>query len=129
MKLHIKDGLPFTEIILMHNGKEVLIENVLIDTGSASTIISTDVAILLDLGPNPDDELIRVRGVGGAEYVYEKCIDGIALGSVTVNNFRIDVGAMDYGFDINAIVGMDFLLKAKAIINIDRMIIYSSHSA
>ena len=129
MKFYIKDGLPFTEINLSHEGKEVFIDNVLIDTGSASTIISTEVAISLDLGPSPDDELIRIRGVGGSEYVYEKCINKITLGAIVIEDLKIDVGAMDYGFDIKVILGMDFLIKAKAIIDIERRMIYSLHSA
>nr|WP_279233113.1 retropepsin-like aspartic protease [Marinisporobacter balticus] len=110
----------------MHNNKKVTLKNVLIDTGSASTIISSDVAIDLDLGPSPEDELFRIRGVGGSEYVYEKHIDKIQLETVIVSNLKLDVGAMDYGFDIDAILGMDFLKKAKVVIDIDKMMLYSS---
>lgn len=43
-----------------------------------------------------------------------------------VSNLKLDVGAMDYGFDIDAILGMDFLKKAKVVIDIDKMMLYSS---
>ena len=129
MKLSLKDGLPFVEINLLHKGKEVRINNVLVDTGSASTIISTEVAIALKLEPSPNDELFRIKGVGGSEYVYEKSIDEVILGTATVHDLRVDVGAMSYGFDINGIIGMDFLLRAKAIIDIGKMEIYPSQES
>lgn len=93
----------------------------LIDTGSATTIISTEAAIGLGLGPQPDDELNLVRGVGGVESVYEKYIESIVLDTVTLRNFKIDVGAMQYKFDIEAIIGMDILNKAKAVVNFFEM--------
>lgn len=40
-----------------------------------------------------------------------------------VNNFKAEIGAMDYGFDINGIIGIDFLTKINAIINLDKMTI------
>jgi hypothetical protein len=35
--------------------------------------------------------------VGGVESVFEKHVERIILGTVVLNNFKIDVGAMDYG--------------------------------
>ena len=32
--------------------------------------------------------------------------------------FMVDVGAMDYGFEIDGIVGMDFLLAVGAIVDL-----------
>lgn len=101
MNIKLKDGLSFVEIELVHNGRNITIDNALIDTGSVSTIIATDIALELNLGPSPQDELIRVRGVGGSEYVYEKNIEGIKLGSTKVLDLTVDVGAMNYGFVIN----------------------------
>jgi hypothetical protein len=39
------------------------------------------------------------------------------------DDFEIEVGAMDYGFDftIEGIVGMDFLVRARATIDLDRL--------
>ncbi len=36
-------------------------------------------------------------------------------------HFKIEIGGMDYGFEINGILGMDFLIRAKAIINLPEM--------
>ncbi len=35
-----------------------------------------------------------------------------------VNDFEIEVGGMNYGFDIDGIPGMDYLTRAGAIINL-----------
>lgn len=117
MKLDFNYGLPFIEIALTNGDKNIKLSKVLIDTGSASTIISTEIAIDLGLGPRPDDELNLVRGVGGVEAVYEKQVEKIHFDAVILSNFKIDIGAMQYGFEIDAIIGMDVLEQAKVIIN------------
>ena len=121
MRLYYEYGLPFTEIELFNGEKRIKLSNVLIDTGSATTILSTEAAIGLGLGPQPDDKINLIRGVGGVEAVYEKNVESIILDTATLKNFKIDVGAMQYGFEINAIVGMDVLKQAKAIVNFYEM--------
>lgn len=118
MKLFFEYGLPFAEIELFNGANNIKLSKALIDTGSATTIISTETAISLGLGPQPDDELNLVRGVGGVETVYEKNVESIVLDTAILKDFKVDVGAMQYGFEIDAIVGMDILEQAKAIINI-----------
>ena len=44
------------------------LDNVLIDTGSAGTVIPVDIAIDRGLGPEWKDELIRIQGIGGTEF-------------------------------------------------------------
>lgn len=38
-----------------------------------------------------------------------------------LDNFKIEVGVMDYGFEINGILGMDFMKVVGAVINLDKM--------
>lgn len=123
MRLYYDYGLPFAEIELFNGDKSIKLSKVLIDTGSATTIISTETAIYLGLGLQPDDELNLVRGVGGVETVYEKYVENIAVDTAILKNFKIDVGAMQYGFEIDAIVGIDILKQAKAIVNLGEMIL------
>jgi hypothetical protein len=129
MKLYFDYGLPFAEIEFINGDRNAKLSKVLIDTGSATTIISTETAISLGLGPEPDDELNLVRGVGGVESVYEKYVDTIVLDSALLNNMRIDIGAMQYGFEFDAIVGMDILEKARALIDFREMILISQVQA
>ena len=121
MKINIEHGIPFIEAIFKHTNKEIAVSNVLIDTGAASSIISVDIALEIGLGPSPTDIIHRVRGVGGYEYVYEKVIESITAPNIDISNFVVEVGDMDYGFNINAILGTDFLRRAKAKIDMENL--------
>ena len=121
MKMNLEYGIPFIEIKIINNDKEVTVKNVLIDTGAASSILSSDIALAMGLAPSPTDVINRVRGVGGYEYVYEKSIDKIRIEDIELNNFKIEVGDMDYGFNINAILGTDFLIASRAVIDMESL--------
>ncbi len=123
MKLYFRYGLPFAEVELINADNSIELFKVLIDTGSATTIISTETAINLGLGPNADDEISIVRGVGGIEAVYEKNVEVIKLDTAILKNIKVDVGAMQYGFEIDAIIGMDVLGQAKAVLDLGEMIL------
>jgi hypothetical protein len=60
----------------------------------------------------------QIRGVGGVEVVFRRKIDQIKIGEIVIAGFTIEVGAMDYGFNIQGIIGTDFLLKAGAVIDL-----------
>ena len=121
MRLSLQDNLPFTSVIIAYRGKRLEIQNVLIDTGSATTILSADIVQSIQIIPEPDDTLYTIRGVGGSEVVFSRKVDRIEIGERRLKNFEIEIGAMDYGFEINGILGMDFLTKAKAIINLHEL--------
>lgn len=123
MNLKLKYGLPFTDVVLTHKGRQISFDNFLIDTGSASTIIAAEIALDLDLGPAPLDVIRKIRGIGGTEYVYEKHIDRIQLGTKKITQFNIQIGDMDYGFDIKGIIGMDYLIKSKTVIDLENMLL------
>lgn len=126
MKLRLAYGLPFISVCLTQNNRTLTLENVLLDTGSAGTIIPADIAINLGLGPDVEDEISRIRGVGGTEFVYSKRIQKIKVGTLVATDFIVEVGAMDYGFNINGILGMDFLLNVKAVLDLRTMEIRGS---
>lgn len=92
------------------------------DTGSASTIIA-EIAVELGLGQEPLDVIRKIRGVGGTEYVYEKHLSKIQLGTKKLTQFKIQIGDMDYGFEIDGILGMDYLMKSKVVIDLENMIL------
>lgn len=68
-----------------------------------------------------NDMIYRISGVGGSEFVYSKEIDSIRIGEREIVNFSLEIGAMNYGFDLNGIIGLDSLQRIKAIINIDKL--------
>ncbi len=107
---------------LLYRGRHLDLDNVLLDTGSASTIFSADRLLEVDLRCDRTDILNRIRGVGGTEFVFSKTIDRLSLGDLTIADFEIEVGAMDYGFrfELDGIVGMDFLQQVGAVIDLRR---------
>ena len=121
MKFELKYGIPFVNAVFKHGDKESVLENVVIDTGSGGTLLPTEIAFELGLEAELEDSLQRIRGVGGTEFVYEKIIDSIQLGNVTVKNFKIQIGAMNYGFGIKAILGMNFLKAGELIIDCGKL--------
>jgi len=53
----IKNGLPFVKITLANKERALELDNVLLDTGSASTVIPAEVAAQLGLDTLPDDKI------------------------------------------------------------------------
>lgn len=118
MRLTLKDDLPFVQVTVSYRGAELKISDVLVDTGSATTILAADQVTRIGIVPEPSDILYTVRGVGGIETVFTRQIGQLSIGHREVTDFEIEVGGMDYGFEIQGILGMDFLLRAGAIINL-----------
>ena len=66
----------------------------------------------------PGDQLRRLRGVGGHEHVFVRRVGRLASGDHGLHDFDVEIGEMDYGFEIGGILGMDFLREAGAIIDL-----------
>ena len=118
MRLTLKDDLPFTRLTVAYRGSVITIDNVLIDTGSASTVLAARAVAQMGILPEMTDVVYTVRGIGGTEAVFTRRIEHVTIEAQTVDDFEIEVGSMNYGFDIDGILGMDFLTRAGAIINL-----------
>ncbi len=81
-------------------------KNELLDTGSGGSVFKMDVVKDIGITIEDDDVIESISGVGGTEFVYKKDIESISLGMLKLDNFKIEVGVMDYGFEINGILGM-----------------------
>lgn len=123
MRLQLKYNLPFVSILIEHHTKYLQIPSVLIDTGSASTLLSADLLLSIGIQPEPFDRIHTIRGVGGTEVVFRKTLQLITLDTFKINDFNVEVGSMDYGFEINGILGMDFLLAAGIKIDLQNLLI------
>lgn len=121
MKINLRGGLPFVNLLIEYRGQRLSLENVLLDTGSAGTVFAIDKLLAIGLQYEPDDTIRRIRGVGGAGFVFTKRIDILALGELKTLDFEIEVGAMDYGFEIDGIIGMGFLTRTRAKIDLCTM--------
>ncbi len=123
MQISLKDDLPFVAVTINYQGQSLTLPAVLVDTGSARTILAADLVAEIQITPAPDDTLYTIRGVGGTEVVFSRHINFIEVGDCRLSNFEIEVGGMDYGFEIQGILGMDFLRQAGAILDLSRMTI------
>lgn len=126
MNIRIREGLPYITVSLTYRGKQIILNNVFLDTGSTGTIFSADKVLTVGLRLEPNDTVLRIQGVGGTEFVFTKQVDGLSLGELTVSDFEIEVGAMEYGLEIEGIVGMDFLLQVGAGIDLAQLEIYQA---
>ena len=129
MKITIKGELPYITAQLIYRGRRILFGNVLVDTGSGGSVFQADRLLDEGLDIEPTDRIREIRGVGGSEFVVSKRIDQLRLGDFYVEDFEIEIGAMNYGFEIEGIVGMDFLLQVGAIVDLDRLVVRSSRQA
>ena len=58
----------------------------------------------------------------GKSLCFLKVIDSLKIGNLEVNDFTIEIGAMDYGLELDGIVGLDFLKEVGAIIDLHCML-------
>ena len=117
MNISVHHGLPFVEVTIQFRGQNLLLEKVLLDTGSAGTIFNADLVENIGVVPEENDVVDAIRGVGGVEYVYRKRFDAVQMGSICVNNFQVEIGNMDYGMEIDGIIGFDFISSVKLVID------------
>jgi predicted aspartyl protease len=119
--LRIENDLLLTDIEIKFKGKTLHLQRVLVDTGSGSTVISTDLAETIGIVAEEEDMIYRIIGVGGSEFVYSKTVDLVKMGEMQIADFAMEIGAMNYGFDLDGMIGLDLLRQLKAIINIDEL--------
>jgi len=81
---------------LKFRGATKALDQVLLDTGSAGTIFSANQVADIGILPEPQDHLRR------------------------------KIGALSYGFPLHGILGLDFLWKARAIVDLDRFEVRAS---
>jgi hypothetical protein len=121
MKIRLQGGLPYVAATLIHQGRTLDLDWVVLDTGSGSSVFSSDELLKIGVATEPDDLLHRIIGVGGREFVVAKRIDVLMLGDMGLRGFEIQIGAMRYGFPIQGILGLDFLLNVGAVIDLEKL--------
>ncbi|HEW97598.1 MAG: hypothetical protein DRR16_31815 [Candidatus Parabeggiatoa sp. nov. 3] len=86
---YITDNLLFTQITIAYQGATLDIDNILVDTGSATTIIAADIVSSIQILPVPQDNLCTIRGVGGTEFVFARNIDYLQVDERRLHDFEI----------------------------------------
>ncbi|WP_217594120.1 retropepsin-like aspartic protease [Cohnella sp. GbtcB17] len=121
MKITERYGLPFVSMTVMFRERPLTLTRVLLDTGSAGTLLNADAVQQIGMVPEENDLVDMIRGVGGVEYVYTKSIDAVRVGESTIKDFQVEIGSMDYGLELDGILGFDFLKQAGAVLNVRKM--------
>ena len=122
MDIQLCNGLLFTSIKLIYKGASKVIENVVIDTGAAETIISPDIVEEIGIIAEPKDTVSSFYGVGGSFHnFFSKKVDEIEIENVVIKEVKLDFGVIDPNGDINGLLGLDFLVSTGAIIDLQRL--------
>ncbi|MGM7724098.1 aspartyl protease family protein [Metabacillus sp. Hm71] len=122
MKFAVDDQLPLVSVHIEYNGMKKTFSNVLLDTGCASTIFDTDlceeIGLMLDL---ENAITLKMYGIGGTEICIEQKVSCMNIDEFQLNNFSIQLGDVRemHGFD--GIIGSDFFLANKLIIDFENM--------
>jgi hypothetical protein len=126
VELRLMYGLPIVDIDVTFAGRILHLNNILLDTGSAGTILDADVVTEIGVKPEGTDQTAVIHGIGGSEIVFTKWFDSVTLGNISINHCKVEIGVMDYGIDIKGILGFDFIREAKLIIDTIRMEVYTA---
>ncbi|TDF97053.1 aspartyl protease family protein [Paenibacillus piri] len=124
MNLNVKFGLPFVSVTIQFRGQQLMLEKVLLDTGSAGTIFKADVVGTIGVVPESEDVVDSIQGVGGIESVYTKNFDAIHFEGVCIDNFQVEIESN--GLDMDGIIGFDFIRTSCLIIDTVSMRAYST---
>jgi len=115
MKIDFVNYLLQTSITIHYRGKLKVIDRMVIDTGAAHSLLSSDMVNDIGIFFEPGDQLVTMIGVGGEEYSFRKELEGVELGSVKLDNVKIDFGTLDNEFEINGLIGLDILKKENSL--------------
>jgi predicted aspartyl protease len=127
MKFEMDEHLPLVSVKIEYNGKKKIFSKVLLDTGCSSTILDTDlceeIGLLLDL---ENATTRKMYGIGGTEICIEQKVSGMTIDKFQLNDFTIQLGDVRemHGFD--GILGSDFFLVNKLIIDFKNMEVRNS---
>ncbi|WP_243138052.1 retropepsin-like aspartic protease [Heliorestis acidaminivorans] len=110
-------------IKLVYQGRSKVIDNMVIDTGAAKTLISQNAVDDIDLRVESGDHIVTYYGIGGKEHAYTKQVDSIHIGSLQLKDRKLDFSGMDYE-GIDGLLGLDVLLDAGFIIDLKKLEMY-----
>lgn len=124
-KLEYRNGLLYVSILLTHGSKTVRIENAIIDTGAAHTLILTDYLTELEVGLADSDQLVKSYGLGGVVFsAVRKSMDKIEMGDIILDNFKIDFGVIDPQERIDGLIGLDFMKASGLVLDLEELVYY-----
>lgn len=124
MQIELKDGLLVTSLQITNKGITKVIDNVVIDTGAAHSLLSSDVVEDIDIRYLNGDKIVTMYGIGGEEHAFEKVLDSVQLGDIEINSYYMHFGSIDPYGRINGLLGLDLLIKAGIVIDLKNLQMY-----
>ncbi|MEN1966661.1 aspartyl protease family protein [Lentibacillus sp. N15] len=123
MKIRMPDGLPIVSVDLSYKGNKKCLDNVLLDTGCATTIFDTDeveqIGLIID---RKSGKPRRMYGVGGeSELCYKQTVTGLEIDNYLMGSFQMQLGITRETYGFNGILGVDFMLKSGLLIDFYEM--------
>jgi predicted aspartyl protease len=129
MLIEYIDDLLQASMTILYRGHSLTINNLVVDTGAAHSLLSSDIVSELGIKFENGDKLVRSFGIGGDEYSFRKRVDQIELGDLVMKDINLDFGVFHEDINyINGLIGLDILKNGNMIINLDRMEMYPSKS-
>lgn len=120
MKLTVVQGLLVATVTICHRDRCTVVENMVVDTGSAHTWVNVNaVDGELDLTPVGADEIVTAFGLGGRDVAVRKTIDEITFDSFHARAFSIEVGSLGPG--LGGLIGLDLLRAGQFLLDFDAL--------
>lgn len=114
INIEFRDGLLFTSMEIFFRGNSIIIQNIVIDTGAAETILSPDAVEKIGIFAELDDYVHSFYGVGGSLHnFFSKQVESVSLGQLNFNKVKLDFGVIDPYGQINGLLGLDILMKLR----------------
>jgi len=110
---------------ICYRGRSLTIDNLVIDTGAAHSLLSPDIVSEIGIKFENGDKLLRSFGIGGDEFSFQKRVDQIKIGELIMEDISIDFGVFHEDINyINGLIGLDILKAGNMIIDLQRMEMY-----
>jgi predicted aspartyl protease len=130
MKIEFMHDLIQTSMTIDYKGSSLRIDNLVIDTGAAHSLLSSDIVSELGIRFENGDKLVRSFGIGGDEYTFQKTVDQIQIGELIMKDIPIDFGVFHEGINyINGLIGLDILKSGNMVIDLHRMEMFPAKSS
>ena len=107
MNFNFRNGLIWIPIDIEYEGENIIINNCILDTGSATTAIDID---LVEFNYKKPSLVKRLVGIGGGtQEVINQEVNKITIDQISLENIEIEFGDIQADLGINGFIGTDVL--------------------
>jgi len=107
MNFDYKSGLIWISLLIEYDGKEIQIDDCILDTGSATTAIDID---FIDFNYKKPSVVKRLKGIGGGtQEVIGQEVEKIVIDDAQIANVEVEFGDIQADLGINGFIGTDIL--------------------